>query len=683
MSRAPSLSAGTPVRHSLRFRQVHLDFHTSGLIPGIGSRFSKRQFQEALKVGQIDSITLFSKCHHGWSYHPTKVGRRHPHLKFDLLARQIEACRAVNVRCPIYLSAGLDELMAMERPEWVVKNRDGATYDPLAVGWFKLLRFNSPYLDYLCDQIHEVVRRWPDNDGIFLDIIGPRPDYSEGALREMKEAGLNPEREGDVAVYAQQVLVRYYEQTTAAVRSVRSDTPVFHNGGHVPVGCAFNGFNSHFELESLPTGGWGYDHFALSARYAITTDHDYLGMSGKFHTTWGEFGGFKRAAALRYECGAMLAYGAKCSIGDQLHPDGSMNLDTYRLIGSAYAGVAEREAWCGGVTPVARIALVSAEHPQSVARSSLTASVADEGVSRMLLELHLPFVVLDEDAAWNGFDLVILSDTSTLTPEKGRRLQRYIAGGGRVLAAGSALHEPGGERFAIDVGARLVGRSTLAPDYLLATALTPEVPVRSPVVIHGGAFVIKPGRARVLVERREPYFNRTWEHFCSHQHAPDAPGNASPAAILHRRIAYFAHDIFSRYRLYGQPLYRDFVAAALRHLLGPLWPVTTGLPTDGRINVLEQAVERRYVVHLLYAPKSLRGWTDKRGRQLPVELIEDLLPLRDVRVKVRLPRRIRAARLVPENVPLPFSQNEGAVEFTVPEFLCHQMIELSYAPRSS
>jgi len=88
-------------------------------------------------------------------------------------------------------------------------------------------------------------------------------------------------------------------------------------------------------------------------------------------------------------------------------------------------------------------------------------------------------------------------------------------------------------------------------------------------------------------------------------------------------------------------------------------------------------------VHLLYAPRSLRAWTDKRGRQLPVELIEDLLPLRDVRVKVRLPRRIRAARLVPENVQLPFSQNEGAVEFTVPEFLCHQMIELSYVPRSS
>jgi hypothetical protein len=111
--------------YHLRFRQVHLDFHTSGLIPGIGTKFSKRQFQEALKVGHVNSITIFSKCHHGYSYHPTKIGKMHPHLKFDLLARQIDACREIGVRCPIYLSAGLDEYAAFKNPTWVVKRKDG------------------------------------------------------------------------------------------------------------------------------------------------------------------------------------------------------------------------------------------------------------------------------------------------------------------------------------------------------------------------------------------------------------------------------------------------------------------------------------------------------------------------------------------------------------------------------
>jgi len=667
--------------HRLRFRQVHLDFHTNGDIPGIGEKFSKRQFQAALKAGRIDSITLFAKCHHGYSYHPTKVGKQHPHLKFDLLGAQIEACREIGVRCPIYISAGVDELSAMTHPEWVVKNRDGRTYDPLEIVWFKRLRFNSAYLDYLCAQIEEVVQRWPDNDGIFLDIISPWADYSEGALREMKAAGFDPELETDVAAYTQRVLLHYHERTTAAVRSVRRDTPVFHNGGHVPVGATkFNFFNSHFELESLPTGGWGYDHFAFSARYAATQPRDFLGMTGKFHTTWGEFGGFKRPAALRYECAAMLAYGAKCSIGDQLHPSGEMNLDTCRLIGAAYSEVETREPWSDNVRPVARIGLVSAEQNQQAARGQETVSPADEGTARMLLELHLPFLVLDENAKWTGFDLIVLPDSLVLTPATAAKAKRFLAAGGKILAAGCALLNAGKTAFVISAGAKLLGRSASDPDYLVATALTPAVPVRSPIVIHGGAYDAKPASTtRILVGRRVPYFNRTWEHFCSHQHAPDSPAKVPPAATLTRNIAWFAHDIFTRYRQYGQPLYRDFVAAAIDHLLGGERPVVTSLPTDGRFNLLEQPREKRFIAHLLYAPKSLRGASKPDGVNKSMEIIEDLIPLRDVRVSAKVPRKIKSARLVPEAIILPFTQKDGVVSFTVPEFTAHAMIELSYA----
>lgn len=34
------------------------------------------------------------------------------------------------------------------------------------------------------------------------------------------------------------------------------------------------------------------------------------GMSGKFHTAWGEFGGFKHPDALKYEAASMSSFGA-------------------------------------------------------------------------------------------------------------------------------------------------------------------------------------------------------------------------------------------------------------------------------------------------------------------------------------------------------------------------------------
>ena len=57
---------------------------------------------------------------------------------------------------------------------------------------------------------------------------------------------------------------------------------------------------------------------------------DYLGMTGKFHLSWGEFGGYKHPNALIWETSLTVAHGAKCSIGDQLHPLGKMDPATYR-----------------------------------------------------------------------------------------------------------------------------------------------------------------------------------------------------------------------------------------------------------------------------------------------------------------------------------------------------------------
>ena len=62
-------------------RQIHLDFHRSEHIPGVGSRFSKAQFQEALQLGHVNLINIFGKGHHGWCYYPTVAGAVHPALQ--------------------------------------------------------------------------------------------------------------------------------------------------------------------------------------------------------------------------------------------------------------------------------------------------------------------------------------------------------------------------------------------------------------------------------------------------------------------------------------------------------------------------------------------------------------------------------------------------------------------------
>ena len=130
----------------LPFRQVHLDFHTSELIPDIGRQFDKKQFQEMLKTGHVNSINIFSKCHHGWAYHETEKNEKHPNLKFDLLSEMIAACDEIGVGTQIYISAGLDEKIARKHPDWLIRDKDERC------GWnggfmnagYHLFCFNSP-----------------------------------------------------------------------------------------------------------------------------------------------------------------------------------------------------------------------------------------------------------------------------------------------------------------------------------------------------------------------------------------------------------------------------------------------------------------------------------------------------------------------------------------------------------
>jgi len=625
---------------SLPSRQVHLDFHTSGHIPGVGARFQKAQFQEMLRWGRVNSVTLFSKCHHGYSYHDTAIGERHPHLHCDLLPLQMEACHEIGVQTPIYISAGLDEVSNGRHPEWGVKAKDGKTFDPLRAG-FKLLCFGTPYLDYLCAQIEEAATQFEGRTpGVFLDIIGARRCYCRWCLEGMQAAGLNPASDTDADEYAGHVLHRYFKRTTAACRVRESGMRVFHNSGHVGKGDREGAlrFNSHLELESLPTGGWGYDHFPVSAKYAATTGLPFLGMTGKFHQTWGEFGGFKRPEALRYECAAMLAFGARCSIGDQLHPSGQMNPDTYELIGAAYKDVEANEPWAVGAENVVDIALVSPEALAGGAGGHNQTSAAEEGAARMLLELHAAFDVVDLNADMARYKVVILPDEFTLEPggPLAGKIAAYLAGGGRLL---------------------LSGKSGLTPDL--------------------SAFA-----ADLDLGRAVPYFNRTWDHFCSHQHTPDDPDapEPTPGALLDagRGIAYFAHPIFTGYREYGQPLYRDLVKDALAALLpDPAFSVT--LPSQGRATLTRQHDQNRHVLHLLYATPVKRGAAQSQwasGTQ-SVEVIEDLVPLHDIACTVRMENSAASVTLEPGGEALPFVQENGVVSFTVPHLLCHQMVAIS------
>ncbi len=645
----------------LRKRQVHLDFHTNGTLP-VGKNFSKEQFQQALKVGHVDSITVFSKCHHGWSYHPTKANEMHPELDFDLLGAQLEACKEIDVNAPVYISAGYDEKEYVKRPEWRFvwsKNKEEQKRYEDGVH-FHLLCFNTGYLDFLCGHIEEVMQMY-NPCGIFLDIISPKVCFCEKCMADMKALGLDSDNEADLKKFAFMTLDKYIAATNAAVRKYSDTATIFHNSGHIPKGdYGFIEANTHLELESLPTAGWGYDHFPLSAAYVRSLkDADFLGMTGKFHQGWGEFGGFKHPNALIYETSLSIASGAGCSIGDQMHPLGEMNLATYGLIGKAYSIVEEKEPWLDGAVNVADIAVLSAE--------SITGNrdeKADFGANRMLLENNMLYNFVDGTMDFSGYKMLVLPDTPIEDDAVIEKIRSFVANGGKVIASGEALIKDG--KFILDAGAEYKGKNGFNPTYFVPDFET--VNGRTEYVMRCNSYLFDAKDCEIEAYVQNPYFNRTAEHFCSHMHAPNNPEENYPAAVIKGNVAYIGWDIFTAYAQHGHLYFKEIFTHILKKMMGDEFTVNAAMPDRAVVTYMRQEKKNRNILHLLFAHTTVRGEN--------TEIIEDTVPLYNVKCAVKCDKKPSSITLVPQGKELEFVYGNGKAEFIVPEVNIHQMIEI-------
>jgi hypothetical protein len=527
---------------------------------------------------------------------------------------------------------------------------------------------NTPYLDYLLDQVDEVRRNY-DADGIFLDIVAERECYCPACLQTMIDRGWYPTDPENAKALGRETYANYTRRIRQTIDAVKPGLPVFHNGGHIIAGRRDLAYmDTHLELESLPTGGWGYDHFPMSAAYCRGLGMEVMGMTGKFHTSWGEFGGFKHKNALRYEAALSLAYGAKCSVGDQLHPNGMMNPTTYGLIGAAYEEVEKKEAWCDDVTAVADVGVLSVEaitgengHPDNIATT---------GAVRMMLEGKYLFDILDLQSDMTPYKVIILPDVVRVSPELREKLDRYVAAGGKILASGDSCVDVESGKMLYDLGCCYLGKSEYRPGYV-----NPMVKLQNmepgTYVVYGEGHVVRVNKGgKELAQRESPYFNRSIVHFCSHQHAPNSGNVEGSAVTVGTQGAYLGWKVFSEYATMGSLILRDLFCATMEELLADSKSLATNLPAQGVATLMDQKKERRLVNHLLYASPVKRG----NG----IEIIEDILPVYDIECQVRPGKEIKKVYLAPQMEEIPFTQENGLVCYAVEKLWNHQIVVLDY-----
>ncbi len=60
------------------------------------------------------------------------------------------------------------------------------------------------------------------------------------------------------------------------------------------------------------------------------------------------------------------------------------------------------------------------------------------------------------------------------------------------------------------------------------------------------------------------------------------------------------------------------------------------------------------------------------------DIIEDIIPLYDLKISVKTPKKVRRVIQVPQKKSLKFTRRSNYIEFVLPKLEGHQMIELSF-----
>lgn len=649
-------------------RQIHLDFHTSENIPSVAENFEPKAFAKMVKDAYISSMTVFARCHHGWLYYPSKKFPEliHPHLKNkNLMVEQIDALHEQGVRAPVYITVQWDYHTATTHPEWLIRKADGSHEgSPFTEpGFYQSLCVNTSYYDFLEAQTREVCELLGDKlDGFFFDIVGNRPCLCAKCRAEMKERGIDMTDEEALYEFAAFTMERFKRKMSAVVREYSSDCTIFYNAGHIgPCTKRSADAYTHFELESLPSGSWGYLHFPITARYAKMLGKDCLGQTGKFHTSWGDFHSLKNQAALEFECLHMLSMGFASLIGDQLHPSGELNAATYRLIGKVYQQLAEREEWGRPSKSINDVALLTSEG--TLREQQIPNSV--RGACQMLMELAIQFDIIDRDMDFSAYKLIILPDDFVVEKQYQDKIDAYVKHGGKVIAVKDGGLSPAG-KYPACFGTEYQGKTEEYPDFIvaegpLAKGLEPEN--EYVIYMQGNAIAAKEGKQ--ILSANAPYFKREGDRFCSHMYTPSSKQGRHTAAVQNGGVIVFSHPVFLQYRENAPQWCKQMISNAIDELMEKRLVRHNG-PSTMIVNLLDQPDKKRVNAHVLsYIPVR---------KSDTIDIIEERTVLHNVELEFHLPYEIKGARLVPEGKALELK----AGKVTIPEVDGHCIVELSY-----
>src|SRR5262245_20365903 len=703
----PSIAAWRPVP----WRKVHIEYHTSRHMGKLAQRFNADEFGDQLVAAHINGATVFAKDMYGYSYFPSKHGRMHPNLSFDLMGAQVAALRKRKIWALAYFMLTWNPELAERHPDWLVVHKPGDKSplkpDQVSEGqkaFTNTVKPDAPrpgndgkkptappaedkgyraYLWQFCiareeflkgelDLIQELVSKY-ELDGVWLDGGGSPPCYCDECQRQLRKKGLNPLDAGVQYAHKEELRQSFLKRIHEVIKKTRPGCLVCpQNQG------TFYGLAQRAPLvdcssqEALFTDAahYGYHYFPTVIRYCRGFGIPSHGCTVCFKDFWADFGGLKSPAQIHTEVAAYVAQGARCDIGDQVPPDGRLEPAIYHVIGQAYKHIERIEPYLEQAVPVTEAALLASGYAPC--------NEINYGWVKLLTESQVQFDIVERDTKWEDrYALVVLPENFGVDRATAARLEAFIAKGGAVIAAHASGVLAGTQKSWLEgYGMEYAGMSPFKPAYMVPKAkFTGDIPPYPYALYEGASQWRVKAPAEALAILGEPLFQRSPEHYVSHQQTPFDHATAYAAVARSGKVALVAFPLGQSYYNQGFWPYRQAFQKALGEVLpAPLIQSDAHLTTE--LSLTHQAARpdagrrERYMVHIV-------NFSPVRRTPKHTDFHDDPIPLVQVTVRVNLPLKTSAAKALYAGKDLPVRRSRGGgVEFLVPRVDVHEVVSL-------
>ncbi|MBB6730916.1 alpha-amylase family protein [Cohnella zeiphila] len=662
-------------------RKIHLDFHTPHWVKQVGADYDPELLVATWKRANVNAVTVvFGLCACGNAYYESDVAPVHPALQRDLLTPLLPAAEREGIKVYVHFAPGINDRAVIEHPEWAMVRRDGTRLDTNGGKEWGWPCYNSPFVaDWLWPQLAEFVPRFPNIEGVFVDMVmyADETCFCEFCRRRAGALGLDLDRLTDRDRLQELTLNEFIERTRAIVKNANPDLSFTCNCRNF-VGGVRNGNLDYLELEAPIT--WNSYYYPVLSRHIRTLGKRAGGMTTRFPKNWGYFGSLINEAQLKFECASILATLGSCCIGDQLHPSGKPDAGVYELIGTVYGFVKEREAWALDAATVPYIGVVAdrqrnlgAQEVRDGYEAAHQAPASLYGAGLALLEGSRHFDVLDEENGLSGYRLLWLPENITLDPALAPKVERYVAEGGRLLVTGGTLWEQPVWRDTLErlAGVRLAGIEAADGGYVQPVPPYADRMPDAPCFVKGRfpRWTLQSADAVKAASTFRPFEDISLDRRFGHFHAPAGEEAEAPGAVVHPygkgMAAVAAASLGADYFTIGSRHVRQMALNLIDALLEPEHRLLEVEADSPAVEVSLMSQPGRWVLHLIqYAAKRMTENT----------VIEEAPPRYRIPVTLRPPAKPRRVALAPSGEEPIWTWEDGAVRLVVPELRLHQMV---------